>query len=113
MAVDQTLDKILMASGPESATNDALPEIVNKAMTWQSTGAANWFAETTLDVGEVVYLVVGISADSQWDWFVWDADIQALPRYGLAETERAAKWQAERSMQEVNDLLLNVMGCAP
>ena len=74
---------------------------------WRTTGQDLCSAEARLDVGGTVYLSVESLEGRGWDWMVWDASCQALPRYGLAVTESAAKRQAETSMREVNTVLLD------
>lgn len=78
---------------------------------WRATGAATWFAEAELDTGDVVYLLVECLGGG-WEWLVWDADIQALPRHGPADTAGAARRQAERSMREMSQVLLTAAGVA-
>lgn len=77
---------------------------------WRTTGRDMRSAEASLDVGGTVYLSVESLGSRGWDWMVWDASCQALPRYGLAVTEGAAKRQAELSLCKVNTVLLDVLG---
>ena len=77
---------------------------------WRATGQHMRSAEVRLDVGGTVHLSVESLGSRGWDWMVWDASGQALPRYGLAGSESAAKRQAELSVREVNTVLLDVLG---
>ena len=77
---------------------------------WQATGQDLRSAEARLDIGGPVYLSVERLGAEGWDWLVWDASCQALPRYGQAETEAGAKRQAELKLAEMNDLLRRVVG---
>ena len=90
-----------------------LPSEVGRTRTgieWQAAGENLCSATAKLDVGGLVYLSVEGLGSAGWDWLVWDADCQALPRHGLATTESAAKLQAEQSMQDLNALLLELLG---
>ena len=81
------------------------------ALRWRATGAAAWFAEAELGTGDVVYLLVECLGGG-WEWLVWDAGIQALPRHGPTDTAGEARRQAERSMREVSEVLLTAAGVA-
>ena len=77
---------------------------------WEATAEDFWSAEAKLDVGGVIYLSVESLGPKGWDWVMWDTSCQALPRHGLAATKNSAKRQAEQSLQEVNIMLLEVLG---
>ena len=76
------------------------------AMQWETTGQDLRSAKAKLLVGGTAYLSVERLGATGWDWLVWDANSQVLPRYGLAKTEDAAKRQAESMMAEVDAMLL-------
>lgn len=75
-------------------------------MEWETTGQDLRSAKARLLVGGTAYLSVERLGGTGWDWLVWDASSQILPRYGLAKTEDEAKRQAESMMTEVNAMLL-------
>ena len=85
-------------------------ERVSAALEWQVTGEDLRSAEARLDIGGVVHLSVECLGSTGWDWLVWDSSCQALPRYGLAGTEGAAKRRAEASMLDLNAVLHDLLG---
>ena len=61
---------------------------------WTSEGKNLHFA-SSFGPGLITYFTVEALADGRWDWHVWDQTGWLKPTYGLSETAKDAKAQAE------------------
>lgn len=75
------------------------------AIAWNDANRNLQSAQVRLDIGGDVYLTVECLGRSGWDWLVWDESCQFIPRYGVADTDAAARHQAELMVTEVAILL--------